>query len=114
VSGYEVTTAANGEEALALLKQGTPAVLLSDLNMPEMSGFELLSAVRQQFPQLSLVAMSGAYESKDAIRRGVTADAFYAKDHGNLRFLLNVLSAMTRTPAAHAGQNPRQPGSRIN
>jgi CheY-like chemotaxis protein len=51
-SGYEVSTATNGVEALVLLKSGLPAVLLSDLNMPQMSGYELLSTVRQQFPQL--------------------------------------------------------------
>ena len=62
-SGYEVTTAADGFEALALLQAQLPDVLLSDLNMPEMSGFELLSNVRQRFPKLSVVAMSGAYET---------------------------------------------------
>ena len=46
-SGYEVSTAANGAEALALLQMGTPAILLSDLNMPEMSGFELLAVARR-------------------------------------------------------------------
>lgn len=95
VSGYEVTTAANGEEALALLKEGTPAVLVSDLYMPEMSGFELLHIVRRQFPTLPIVAMSAAHETRDTIPGGVTADAYYAKGRGNLRFLLRVLSVMT-------------------
>lgn len=112
-SGYEVILAANGLEALALLKSGLPAVLLSDLNMPEMSGFELLSIVRQQFPKLPLVAMSGGYETRDAIPGGVTADAFYAKGHGNSRFLLRVLSVMTGAPAAHGIENPRQTESLI-
>lgn len=102
VSGYEVSTAANGAEALALLKVGTPAVLLSDLYMPEMSGFELLPIVRRQFPTLPIVAMSAAHETRDAIPGGVTADAYYAKGRGNLRFLLRVLSVMTGDSAAHA------------
>ena len=62
-SGYVVTTAANGFEALLQLKKSLPAVLLSDLNMPEMSGFELLSVVRRRFPQISVIAMSGAFET---------------------------------------------------
>lgn len=107
-SGYEVTTAANGVEALMLLQSGLPAVLLSDLNMPEMSGFELLSEVRQRFPKLPVVAMSGAYETGDAIPGGVIADAFYAKGYGNPGVLLRILSEMTSAPAEHAVKNPRQ------
>ena len=48
-SGYEVRTAASGVEALELLKAGNPAILLSDLNMLEMSGLELLTLVRHSF-----------------------------------------------------------------
>jgi CheY-like chemotaxis protein len=94
-SGYEVSTATNGVEALALLKMRPPAVLLSDLHMPEMSGFELFSEVRRQFPKVSLVAMSGMYASTHAIPGGVTADAFYAKGFGNVKGLLHILSEMT-------------------
>ena len=107
-SGYEVTTAADGFEALALLQNQLPAVLLSDLNMPEMSGFELLSHVRQRFPKLSVVAMSGAYETGDAIPGGAIADAFYAKGYGNPGVLLRILSEITSAPAQHALDNPRK------
>jgi CheY-like chemotaxis protein len=81
--------------------------------MPEMSGFELLSVVRQQFPTLSVVAMSGAFETGDEIP-GMIADAFYAKGYGNPGILLRILSEMTSAPAAHAIDNPGQPESRIN
>ena len=105
VSGYEVSTAANGLEALALLKERAPAVLLSDLNMPEMSGSELLPIVRRQFPTLPIVAMSAGYETRDAIPGGVIADAYYAKGRGNLRLLLRVLSVMTGDLAAQAAED---------
>ncbi len=111
-SGYEVTTAANGLEALALLKSGLTAVVLSDLYMPEMSGFELLSVVRQQFPKLSLVAMSASYETEDTVPDGVIADAFYPKGYGNPGVLLRILSAMTS--ASDAVNNPGRTESHIN
>ena len=84
-SGFEVSTAADGLEALAVLRNGLPAVLLSDLNMPKMSGVELFSEVRQQFPSVSLVAMSGNYETGDQVPGGMIADAYYAKGYGSPR-----------------------------
>jgi CheY-like chemotaxis protein len=114
VSGYEVSTTANGAEALALLKEEAPAVLLSDLYMPEMSGFELLPIVRRQFPTLPIVAMSAAHETRDAIPGGVTADAYYAKGRGNLRFLLSVLSVMTGDSAAQAADDLARSRSAID
>ena len=44
--GYTVRTAADGFEALAVIRDREPGILVSDLNMPGMSGFELLSVVR--------------------------------------------------------------------
>ena len=93
-SGFEVSTAADGLEALAVLRNGLPAVLLSDLNMPKMSGVELFSEVRQQFPSVSLVAMSGKYETRDQVPGGMIADAYYAKGYGSPGVLLRILSEM--------------------
>lgn len=44
-SGHEITEAANGKEALALIQEGPPDLVLCDWNMPEMTGIELLNAV---------------------------------------------------------------------
>jgi CheY-like chemotaxis protein len=60
--GYEVATAKDGFDALLKLKQFLPDVIISDLNMPRMSGFEFLSVVRRRFlqrsPSLSATACS--------------------------------------------------------
>src|SRR6476659_397320 len=78
-SGYDVWTARNGFDALLQLKSISTAVIISDLNMPEMSGFELLSVVRRRFPEIPVVAASGAYEAGEHIPCLVIADAFYGK-----------------------------------
>jgi CheY-like chemotaxis protein len=106
--GYETTTATNGFDALLQLKRRLPAIVLSDLNMPEMSGFEFLSVVRRRFPQISVIAMSGAYHSGDAVPGGVIADAFYAKGHGNPEMLLATVSGLIQTFAAHAVDHERE------
>ncbi len=78
-AGYDVSTAENGFDALLQLKRALPDVIISDLNMPQMSGFEFLSVVRRRFPEIPVIAVSGAYESGDLVPGGVIADAFYAK-----------------------------------
>ena len=76
--GYGVRTAEDGVSALNSLREEMPEVLISDLNMPGMSGFELLTVVRSRFPNLRTIAMSGAF-SGDEVPSGVAADAFYQK-----------------------------------
>jgi hypothetical protein len=49
--------------------------------MPGMSGFELLTVVRRQFPSIRSIAMSGAFFG-DQIPAGVEADAFFQKGRG--------------------------------
>jgi CheY-like chemotaxis protein len=85
--GHDVRTAADGFEALTAIKKKVPAVLISDLDMPGMSGFELLSVVRRRFPSIRVVAMSGGY-SGTAVPVSIAADAFYAKGCGSLLFEL--------------------------
>jgi len=107
-SGYDVSTAANGFDALLQLKRKVPAIVLSDLNMPQMSGFEFLSVVRRRFPRISVIAMSCAYHSGASVPGGVIADAFYAKGHSSQEMLLQTVSALIRTFETHATEHERE------
>jgi len=91
-AGYEVSTAEDGFSALLQFKRTLPDLVLSDLNMPSMSGFELLSVIRRRFPQLLVVAMSAAYGSGDSVPGGVIADAFYAKSNSTPEALLKTIA----------------------
>lgn len=75
--GYEVRTAADGFQALLELRRSTPDVIVSDLRMPNMSGFELLSVVRRRFPHIPVIAISGEFEGESPA--GLVADAFFIK-----------------------------------
>src|SRR4051812_21028167 len=101
-AGYDVRTAQHGFEALLQLKRETPDVIVSDLNMPQMSGFEFLSVVRRRFPETPVVAVSGAYESGDQVPGGVIADAFYAKGQQHPAELLHTVADLLRTRAERA------------
>ena len=100
--GYEVATAENGFDALLKLKQSLPDVIISDLNMPKMSGFEFLSVVRRRFPKISVIASSGAYASR-VVPNGVLADVFFAKGQEHTETLLNSVADLIQTSATRAG-----------
>lgn len=50
---HEIVEAGNGREALVAFRAGRPDLILSDWNMPEMNGLELLKAIRREAPKLS-------------------------------------------------------------
>ncbi len=75
-AGYEVLTAVDGFDGLVQLRRSLPDLIISDLSMPNMSGFEFLSVVRKRFPQIPVIALSGAYNGGLG---GLIADAFFFK-----------------------------------
>jgi CheY-like chemotaxis protein len=77
-SGYRVRAAEDGFSALAEIRANMPDILLSDLYMLGMSGFELLSVVRRRFPAIKVIAMSSAFSGGE-VPLGVAADRFYQK-----------------------------------
>ena len=98
--GYDVAAANDGFDALLHLKRALPALIISDLNMPHMSGFEFLSVIRRRFPQIPVIAMSGAYQEGSAVPGGVIADAFYAKGRSHPGDLFSTVADLIRTSTA--------------
>ena len=92
--GFSVRSARDGFSALAEVRKGIPDILLSDLNMPGMSGFELLSVVKRRFSSIRVIAMSATL-SGDEVAFGVAADAFYQKGCG-VRSLLRIIDGLAQ------------------
>jgi DNA-binding response OmpR family regulator len=76
--GYEVAIAKDGFAALAQMHGALPDLIVSDLKMPNMSGFEFLLIARRRFPQIPTIAISGELDLP-LEPLGVFADAFFAK-----------------------------------
>lgn len=74
--GYEVQTATSGREALASLERGWPAMLIVDLMMPGMDGFELCRRVKR-IVDLPIIVLSAI----DASEAKVRALELYAEDY---------------------------------
>jgi PAS domain S-box-containing protein len=75
-AGASVAEAANGEEALALVRTNTPSVLVSDIGMAKQDGYQLIRSVRsagysaESLPAIALTAFSRAQDRADAIKAG--------------------------------------------
>jgi CheY-like chemotaxis protein len=91
--GFTVRSAEDGFAALQMIRSTAPEILLSDLNMPGMSGFELLSVVRRLYPEIHVIATSGAY-SGTSVPHGIAADGFHEKASG-MATLLDLLDLAT-------------------
>ena len=65
--GQQVRTAASGPEALAMIEQEKPELILSDISMPEMTGYELAQEIRRrpEWNDIWLVAVTGYGQESD-------------------------------------------------
>ncbi|MBI1977637.1 MAG: sigma-54-dependent Fis family transcriptional regulator, partial [Candidatus Omnitrophica bacterium] len=73
---YDVSVAANGKEALTLLKAENPDIILSDLKMPEMDGLTLLHEIKRIKPD-TIVIMFTAYGTVENAVQAMKAGAYY-------------------------------------
>ncbi len=71
---YEVERAGNGFDALTLMHESAPDIVLVDYNMPEMNGLEFIKAAREDHPDAVFIVMSGNRDMNtaiDAVNSGV-------------------------------------------
>ena len=89
--GFRVTTTRNGREALAALTTSAPSLVITDINMPEMDGYELCQRIKDdaRFRALPVILLTSLSDPKD-ILRGIEcgADNFVVKPY-NEEFLVS-------------------------
>jgi len=66
-NGFEVITANDGEEGLRLFNQYTPIVTLTDIDMPRLTGVQLLALIKSDYPKHQVVMFSGAGSMQDIV-----------------------------------------------
>src|SRR6516165_10839702 len=91
LDGHEVETAADGRSALDRLGQSTFHLVITDLRMPDMSGYDLLSQLRSQRIPVGVIVLTAYGDTEDALRTmKAGADDYLTKpyDPDHLRFLV--------------------------
>jgi len=94
--GYEVVAAANGLEAWEKIQNESPDVILIDVNMPGMDGFEVLKKVREQpSTKWQPVIIVSAHGEMENIKKGYSLDAdHYITKPCNIEAILNAIKIM--------------------
>jgi EAL domain-containing protein (putative c-di-GMP-specific phosphodiesterase class I) len=67
-AGYDVLTAANGREAISLLDEGPVDAIVTDIAMPEMTGIQLLRAIRSRDADVPVVLVTGSPDLESAMQ----------------------------------------------
>src|SRR5499426_1968600 len=75
--GYETQSAGDGVEALEVAKTFQPGAVITDVFMPRLDGFGLLARLRDEYPEASVILLTGQGSVEDAVRSVIEEGAFY-------------------------------------
>ncbi len=106
-NGYAVDIAVNGAAGLAKIKEARPDLVISDIIMPEMSGFELCRLIRvqeklQDLPVILVTVLSQLEDVLEGLASG--ADNFVAKPYNESRLISIVREQLARGKLSRKGQ----------
>jgi CheY-like chemotaxis protein len=95
--GYNVTTADNGEDALQIVRKESPDLIILDLMMPKMDGFEVCKRIRRNFQtaQIPIIMLTAKSDMADKIKGlGGGANDYLIKPYSNEELLLRVKNVL--------------------
>ena len=106
--GYQILTAEDGVAALEVLKETKVDLIISDMKMPRMGGFDLLKQVKEDYPEIGVIIMTAfgdTYTVKDALLLG--ADEYITKPFKAYEISLVVERAYWRLLSSRGKAQPQ-------
>lgn len=104
--GYSVLMAANGREALFVARQARPDLILLDLMMPELGGYEFISAYRREGEAPIIVLTAKVDESDKVLGLELGADDYLTKPFGVSELLARIRVALRHARAQTVTEDP--------
>jgi DNA-binding NtrC family response regulator len=94
--GYKVTSAADGREAINILTSNEFDLVLLDIKMPNVDGFEVLKFSKERWPKTKIVMLTGFADLKNAIEsKKLGAEDFISKPYDLVDLLTTVERVLT-------------------
>ena len=103
-AGFQAIHAEDGIDALVKLRDTIPSVIISDLKMPRMSGFEFIAVVRRRFPTLPIIALAGEIPSEFSV--DIKPDCWFEKGMLGFPELIQTVSYLSRSAPNHVDLPP--------
>jgi len=88
-AGYSVSYALNGPDGLAMIKRDHPSLVLLDVGMPGMDGSEVMRLIREQFPALPVIVLTGHQDAETVKKMAVLGASEYLTKPIHLETLLD-------------------------
>lgn len=98
MDGYETISAKHGLEALRLAREEKPDLVILDINMPQVDGFEVLERLRKENNNVPIIVLTARDQKDDkSIGFGLGADDFVTKPFGLEELLMRVAAVLRRS-----------------
>ncbi len=89
--GYEVDQAADGDEAMAVVQKKPFHLVLLDIKMPKVDGFEVLKFIKEKYPHVKVIMLTGFADLKNAIEsKKLGAEDFVSKPYDLVDLLTTI------------------------
>jgi DNA-binding NtrC family response regulator len=100
---YAVLRGMSGPDALDILESGLISLIISDLNMPGMNGLELLQIVKEQYPEVIRVVLTGQADTGTALRAINEGEVyrFFTKPWNNDELRLSIRETLCHFDLVH-------------
>lgn len=98
MNGYETISAKHGMEALRLVREEKPDLIILDINMPHLDGFEVIKKLRNENNNIPIIVLTARDQKNDkSIGFGLGADDFVTKPFGLEELIMRVAAVLRRS-----------------
>jgi two-component system response regulator VicR len=110
IKGYQVSIAADGEEAIERLRKKTPDLILSDILLPRKNGFEVLEDLKKnpRWSRVPVIILSNL-DTKDSIARAYAlgAEQYFIKSEHSIADIIEEVKKCLKAKRKKRGDSPR-------